>query len=238
LRVQIRVVSVNDKPVADNISATVTEDISNTVYLSSRDVEDGDNASETKYYKVSEPQYGSVNWNENINEFTFTPFDNLSVGTYTTDFEYRVKDRNNAESELGTVTLTVIGANDPPVANNVTDNITEGDSSTYNVTLSAIDNDTGDSLTYFLPNTPQFGLITSGPDSTGSFTFTPYDNLSNGVTYTETLTFYVQDNSSTSNNQSNNATVTLSILGTNDIPQALIIAAQERSLRTSRATSR
>ena len=230
VEVKVKVKSVNDKPIPADISATITEDNSSSysVNLSATDIED---AAITNFIKNSDPLYGTVSsFNSPTGTFTFTPFDNLSVGTYTTTLTYHVKDSNNAQSVTpATVTLTVIGANDQPVADNKTPGmITEGSPS--NINLSATDIDQDDSIIqYNITSLPQHGMLTDnatgtplniGSSTSSVVTFTPFDNLSASFSQATSFTYVVSDNSSAANDTSDNATVSLTVNGSNDIPIA------------------
>ena len=231
VEVKLTVKSKNDAPVADNISATITEDNSSSysVNLSATDIED---AAITNFIKNSDPLYGTVSsFNSPTGTFTFTPFDNLSVGTYTTTLTYHVKDSNNAQSVTpATVTLTVIGANDQPVADNKTPGtITEGSPS--NINLSATDPDMDDSIIHYnITSLPQHGTLTdnatgttlnSGSSTSSVVTFTPFDNLSSSFSQATNFTYTATDNSSAANNTSQNATVSMTVVGSNDNPVAI-----------------
>ena len=230
VEVKVKVKSVNDKPIPADISATITEDNSSSysVNLSATDIED---AAITNFIKNSDPLYGTVSsFNSPTGTFTFTPFDNLSVGTYTTTLTYHVKDSNNAQSVTpATVTLTVIGANDQPVADNKTrGTITEGSPS--NINLSATDIDQDDSIIqYNITSLPQHGTLTDnatgtplniGSSTSSVVTFTPFDNLSASFSQATSFNYVVTDNSSAANDTSDNATASLTVNGSNDIPIA------------------
>ena len=230
VEVQVKVKSVNDKPVPADISATITEDNSSSysVNLSATDIED---VAITNFIKNSDPLYGTVSsFNSPTGTVTFTPFDNLSVGTYTTTLTYHVKDSNNAQSvNPATVTLTVIGANDQPVADNkIPGTITEGSPS--NINLSATDIDQDDSIIqYNITSLPQHGKLTDnatgtplniGSSTSSIVTFTPFDNLSASFSQATSFTYVVSDNSSAANDTSDNATASLTVNGSNDIPIA------------------
>ena len=229
--VTLTVVGANDQPVADNKTpGAITEGSPSNINLSATDIDQDDII--VHYTITSLSQHGTLTDNAtgtslNVGSLTsavvtFAPFDNLSASfSQNTSFTYTATDNSSAvnnTSENATVSLTVNGSNNSPVASSIVDNVTEDNPGT--VTLSASDVDFGDGLTYSQPLTPQHGSITNFNSSTGAFTFTPFDNLSHNTSYTETLSYTAQDDSSTGTANSNTATVTLTLTGVNDVPNA------------------
>ena len=206
--VTLTVVGSNDSPVAiAGSGSSITEDSPGNITLSATDIDIGDNLT---YTLVSQPSYGNVSISNN--QILFTPFDNLSSGSsFSDNFTFEVKDSANA-TDTAVVTLTVVGSNDSPVAiAGSGSSITED--SPGNITLSATDIDIGDNLTYTLVSQPSYGNVSI---SNNQILFTPFDNLS-AISYTDNFVFQVTD----SQGATDNATIALTVVGSNDNPVAI-----------------
>ena len=126
------------------IAVRVVEDSPGNITLSATDIDIGDNLT---YTLVSQPSYGNVTITNN--QILFTPFDNLSsVSSFSDNFTFQVSDGNLTDN--ATITLTVQGSNDRPVAYDNSSAGTVVEDSPGNITLSATDIDIGDNLTYTL----------------------------------------------------------------------------------------
>jgi VCBS repeat-containing protein len=138
--------------------------------------------------------------------------DTLDDGDVVTDtFTYTVSDGDAVDT--GTITVTITGANDAPVAGG--DDITTTEDSGFSGVLPGSDID-GDALTYAIGNPPANGTITAFDESTGSYTYTPdADDLPDGQTRTDTFTYTVFDGDETVE-----GTVNVIITGVNDAPLA------------------
>ncbi len=133
----IAITAVNDPPVAVDDSATTDEDTAVTVaapgvLANDTDPDPGDTKSAAL---VTGPSKGSLVFNAN-GSFTYTPgasFQGLSTGESDTDsFTYKAVDGAGAES-TATVTITVNGVSDAPVATD--DTFNGADSAVGNTTL-------------------------------------------------------------------------------------------------------
>jgi len=120
----LTVIGTNDAPVVGNLSGVQAEVIEGlNVFSGGFSISDADNTSHT--YSISnitvDGEYDtddfSVVLNAN-NTYTVTgDFNPLAVGESTqVTFNYNVQDSDGAGSNLGTVTLTITGTNDGPVA--------------------------------------------------------------------------------------------------------------------------
>ncbi len=102
--------------------------------------------------------------------YTYKPngaFEHLDTGESTTDsFTYKASD-GVALSNSATVTITINGVNDAPVAADTSASVGHLDSAGVDVTLSATDAD-GDSLTFAIVASPSNGVL----DPIGSVTCT------------------------------------------------------------------
>lgn len=131
-------------------------------------------------------------------------FQQLTSGQSVADtFTYRVRDAAGALSAPATVTITIDGVDDAPVANNDTFAVGVGQT----VSLSVLSNDTDvdstiDPRTIVITGNPAFGTATV--NQTGIIVYTP----EGGFRGTDRFTYTVRDSSG---NVSNEATVTLTV---------------------------
>ncbi len=161
------------------------------------------------------PANGTVTLNAD-GSFTYTPAANFNG---TDSFTYTASD-GTAVSNVATVTITVTGVNDAPVAVNDTASTTEETAVSGNVLGNDTDVDPGTTLTATLGASPTNGTVTLNAD--GSFTYTPNANF-NG---TDSFTYTASDGTAVSNV----ATVTITVTGVNDAP----VAAQRRGVDDGR----
>ena len=156
---------------------------------------------------VDNPQHGELLLGAD-GSFYYTPASNF-YGTDT--FTYRASD-GSSESNLATVTITVASVNDIPVAQN--DEYTTAEDTQLVIDAPGIlgnDSDVdGDPLTAVMVNGPSWGSLTLKSD--GSFTYTPAENFFG----TDSFTYYAWDGT----DQSNVATVTITVTPVNDLPVA------------------
>ncbi|MCH5376104.1 MAG: Ig-like domain-containing protein, partial [Planctomycetes bacterium] len=242
--VTVTIQGVNDPPTARNdanINVARNSFVQISVLNNDTDI-DGDSLRVVGVDLVSLNTKGTVDINAD-NTVTYNPngqFDNLSVGQTGTDrFRYTIEDFNGGTS-TATVTVTVIGASDPPVANDDQITTTEDDS----VAISVLFNDDDD-----------FGpLIVSDVDPMsirGSVIISPlnqpnnlviyspdgqFDSLKAGQQATEVFRYTVTDGIG-----SDTAMVTVTITGVNDAPIANIdangyFAQRGKTLRANDAT--
>ena len=140
--------------------------------------------------------------------FTYTPPTGFSGPV---SFTYQASD-GALTSTTATVTITVAGVNDPPVA--ADDSYSTNEDTPLTVAAPGVlGNDTdadGDPLTAQLVTAPTLGTLTLNPD--GSFTYTPTANASG----TDSFTYNASDGPS-----SDTATVTITVTPVNDPPLAL-----------------
>ena len=144
--VSMTVVGSNDNPVAIGGSGSIiTEDSPDNITLSATDIDIGDSLG---YAVSTQPSFGNVTIAGN--QLLFTPFDNLSATDNVSDsLIFQVTDSQGA-IDTATITLTVQGSNDRPVAYDNSSAGTVVEDSPGNITLSATDIDIGDNLTYTL----------------------------------------------------------------------------------------
>ena len=163
--------------------------------------------------------------------FTYKPngaFEGLDTGESATDsFKYKASD-GTATSNEATVTITITGVNDAPVAMNDTGTTNE-DTNLSVAAPGVLGNDTDadvETITVARVNgvTANVGteiMLGSGAKVTlnanGSFTYKPngaFEYLDTGESGTDSFTYKASDGTA----ESNQATVTITITGVNDAP--------------------
>jgi VCBS repeat-containing protein len=179
---------------------------------------DADTSDTHTYSLITNTAEGSVTVNSN-GSYSFNPgsaFQDLAVGeTRNVTFVYEVEDNNGATSQA-TVTITVSGTNDGPVAQSGTNTAVE-DGAVVTGQLAETDADTSDTHTYSLITNTAEGSVTV--NSNGSYSFNPgsaFQDLAVGETRNVTFVYEVEDN----NGATSQATVTITVSGTNDGPVA------------------
>ena len=217
--ITITIVGTNDGPVATADMVSGTEDagvLTGTLVATDAD------ASDTLTFSLAEggePTSGSVVVNAD-GTYTYTLGDTQSLAegeTLADTFTYSVDDGQGGTS-TATVTITIIGTNDGPVATAGTLTGSE-DSTVLTGSLVASDADATDTLTYSLA---EGGEATSGTvvvNADGTYSYTVGDaaqSLGDGETLTDTFTYDVTD----SQGEVSTATITITIVGTNDGPVA------------------
>ena len=160
----ITVTGVNDGPVVQPVSDTVTEDGPPVTGTFAGDDVDSDDGPTTLTYDITTPPAeGSVTNNGN-GTFRFNPgndFHDLAVGeTRQVSFTYTATDAHQNASSEAAVTITVTGANDgPQITTNAGLQLSEGASAPITSQLLAVsDADTPPGgLTFTLEQTPAHG---------------------------------------------------------------------------------
>ncbi len=206
--VNITVAAVNDPPVALSDNYTVTEDSSLNITAPGVLGNDSDaDGNSLTAILISGPSHGTLLLNPN-GSFTYTPIPDY-IGLDS--FSYRAND-GTTNSEIAVVTISVIPANDPPVAQNDDYNVNED--SSLNITAPGIlgnDSDPdGDPLVAILFSGPAHGTLTLSTN--GGFIYTPNTN------YNGPDSFSYRANDGTTN--SGIATVNITVIAANDPPVA------------------
>ncbi|NOZ41127.1 MAG: tandem-95 repeat protein, partial [Planctomycetes bacterium] len=155
--------------------------------------------------------------------FNFDPrgdFDSLAAGSSSqVTFTYRAKDTGteNSLSNEATVTITINGINDAPVANNVAvAAVEDGPSIDENFDGSDVDEGETATLTYAIVSQPTEGSIVNNDD--GTFTFDPADDfqdLAEGMTRDVTFNYSATDAQTAISDE---AMITVTVTGINDAP--------------------
>jgi len=143
----------------------------------------------------------------------------LAVGEEATDtFVYTVRDQHLAEAQ-GTVSITVTGVNDAPVANTDIEATTEDVVVTIDALANDTDVDNGDQISVFSVNgtSTQGAAITQ--NANGDFVYDPRNAaalqaLQQGQTVDDTFTYRISD----LQGARSTGTVTITVTGINDAP--------------------
>ena len=145
---------------------------------------------------------------------TIDPDSNL-IAALVDQFTYTVSDGEDS----ATATLSV-NVNRSPEAQSGTLSATE-DGAAVSGTLSALDRDTGDTLTFSKETDPSEGSVTVNAD--GSFQFSPgsdFQDLAQGESRTVSFTYRVTD----SNGDFDTAQISIVVAGANDAPSAIALS--------------
>jgi len=211
-QVTITVVGENDGPVVGTVDlGSVDEDsaliITQAQLLANASDIDGDSLSLTSL-TLDDPTVGTLSDNED-GTWTFTPAENFNGDGINLSFDVT----DGVETASGQASFDINAINDGPVATDSTADAVE-DGATVNGQLNATDVD-GDTLSYSLVSGPDEGSVTINPD--GSFSFDPgtdFQDLDEGGSREVSFIYEVDDG----NGGTDEATVTVTITGTNDGP--------------------
>ena len=238
--ITVTVSGVNDAPVAtDDAFTGVTENDSSAVIGNALTADngsgidsdpDGDTLTVTAQTGVAGSNGGLFSIDA-AGVVTFDPngnFEDLAVGaTRDTTLTYQISDGNGG-TDTATITVTVSGVNDAPVAtDDAFTGVTENDSSAVIGNALTADNGSGidsDPDGDTLSVTPQTGVAGSNGglfsiDAAGVVTFDPngnFEDLAVGDTRDTTLTYQISDG----NGGTDTATITVTVSGVNDAPVA------------------
>ncbi|ANI15219.1 hypothetical protein A9C11_15055 [Pseudomonas citronellolis] len=234
--ITITVTGTNDAPIAQAGSATTEENtILNGQVPAASDV-DGTIAGYQLTTDVGTGN-GTLTFNSN-GGYSFDPghdFDSLPAGiSRDVSFTYQAQDDSGALSAPQTITITVTGTNDAPVAQATTAAVNED--SQIDGQLQATDADQGTQL--------QFGSDSPLPagftlDQDGKWTFDAsnpaYQHLAEGQTQVISIPVVVTDDQGATSG----STLTITVTGTNDVPvaQAASAAADEDQVSTGQLTA-
>ncbi|MEZ9863022.1 Ig-like domain-containing protein [Vibrio breoganii] len=215
--VAVVVEPVNDLPIAFNDEITTDEDSSVASNVPAATDVDGTVES---YQLASDVDKGSLTFNGD-GSYSFDPngeFEALAPGeSEEVTFTYTATDNNSGVSEEKTITITVNGVNDIPVALDGSI-VTDEDTSVGGNVPAATDVD-GTVESYQLASDVDKGSLTFNGD--GSYSFDPngeFEALAPGESEEVTFTYTATDNNS---GVSEEKTITITVNGVNDIPVAL-----------------
>ena len=216
--IDITVTGTNDAPIANPDSAAGTENQVLTVNALANDT-DVDDASVKTLVAASAPA-GKGSASIVGNQVRFDPgtdFDHLAQGaTETVVLSYTMKDQYGATSS-STITLTITGTNDGPVASADTAAGTENQVLTVNALANDTDVDDGAVKTLVAVSAPAGkGSVSIVGNQVQFNPGTAFDHLAQGATETVVLSYTMKDE----HGATSSSTVTLTITGTNDGPVA------------------
>jgi VCBS repeat-containing protein len=205
--VTITITPVNDAPVLNNQTVMLAEDTPTAINVTATDAE-GDALT---YQLLQAPSHGSLSGT--LPNVTYTP----NANYHGTDSFVVVASDGKAQSSAATISLTITPVDDAPVAVNDVYAATPNATLTISAVVGVLANDSdvdGDSMQAIQVSGPSHASsFTLNPD--GSFTYTP----TSGYTGTDTFTYKAQETTG-GVLQSNVATVTFNIHGTNAAPVA------------------
>ncbi|GLU36410.1 retention module-containing protein [Pseudomonas sp. NBRC 100443] len=220
----ITVTGTNDAPVAQAGSATTEENtILNGQVPAASDVD----GTIVGYQLATDVGTGNGTLTFNSNGgYTFDPghdFDSLPAGvSRDVTFTYQAKDDSGALSDPQTITITVTGTNDAPIAQ--AGSATTEENTVLNGQVPAASDVDGTIVGYQLATDVGTGNGTLTFNSNGGYTFDPghdFDSLPAGVSRDVTFTYQAKDDSGA---LSDPQTITITVTGTNDA--AVITGAQ------------
>ena len=226
--VTITVTGTNDRPIAEVVTGAAVEGGSAiTGEFTAFDLDSTD----SHYFEIlSQPDEGTVINNED-GTFSFDPgieFQDLGEGeTREVTFTYAAIDdsgANNNTSETQTVTITVTGINNQPVADVVSISATDGGSAVTG-NFGVIDTDDSDAHTFAVLSQPSQGTVLNNND--GTFSFDPgtdFADLADGESREVTFTYHAVDDSGAANAASEPQTVTILVSGSNSQPVAEVVS--------------
>ena len=214
----IAIAGRNDAPVANPDVASTGENSAVSIDVLANDT-DVDNGAVRTVIAASAPA-GQGSASVVANQVVFNPgtdFDYLDTGeSASVVVSYTISDEHGATS-TSTVTVTVNGGNDAPVANDDSASTSEESAVSGNVLANDADVD-GEPLTVASPGTyaGAYGTLTLAAD--GSYTYTPgaaAQGLDDGESVQDVFTYTASDGTA-----SDAATLTVTVSGANDAPAA------------------
>ena len=215
--VTITVTGTNDGPVANHDAASTDENAAVTVDVLANDTDPDDGAILSLVSASAPAGQGSASVVAG-NQVQFDPgtdFDHLDTGeSAQVVVSYTIEDEHGAQA-TSTVTITVGGANDAPVAVDDAAATTEDDSVSGNVLANDTDVD-GETLTVTNPGTyiGAYGTLVLAAD--GSYTYTPgagAQALGEGQVASEVFNYTASDGT-----VSDAATLTITLTGLGSVP--------------------
>lgn len=223
--ITVTVTGVNDIPTVLDVAVAATEDGGAvTAAFNGDDIDNDDDGSTLTYNIVGAPSIGTITNNGN-STFTFNPganFQSLALGeTATMALSYTATDTHGAVSAPGALGITVTGANDAPtLASGTLAAMEDGPVVTLNLAPLGNDidsDDDGTTLTYAVVNSLPGG---SASISGTTLSFDPGSDFQNlGVG--KSTSFDLQVTATDAHGAVANNTVTVTVNGVNDNPDAV-----------------
>ena len=211
----------NDIPTAVGYATSTNEDSAVTIPIADLPIGDVEDPNDLVIAGVDiTGTVGLVSYD--ADSITYNPngyFETLADGVpATTEFGYTVKDTENGVSVPATILVTITGENDIPVANPDAETTDEDTPIRFNILGNDEDDDDLDILTLDSIVQPSKGVVNAHVDNT--VTFDPheeFDALAPGEEEEVTFNYIINDGIA----NSASATVTMTITGVNDPPEAL-----------------
>ncbi|HET9639235.1 MAG TPA: Ig-like domain-containing protein, partial [Allosphingosinicella sp.] len=214
--ITITVTGANDGPVASSDSAMTAENSSVSINVLANDTDVDDGATKTLVAVSPPPGKGAASIVAGQVQFSpGTAFDHLAQGaTETVVLSYTMQDEHGATSS-STITLTVTGTNDGPVANSDAAATTQNGSVTIDALANDTDVDDGAVLTLTAASPPpgQGSVAVLGNQleySAGN----AFDFLAAGETIDVVVGYDIEDE----HGARASSTATITVLGINDAP--------------------
>jgi gliding motility-associated-like protein len=222
--ITVNVVPVNDAPIANNDSASTTEDTPVSLNVTNND-SDLDGTIDVNTVDLDPTTGGIQNtfvnaqgtWSVTGGIVTFTPNANF-IGSAAID--YTVNDNGGSVSNIATINVNVTAVNDAPIANNDLATTNEDTPVTFNITANDTDIDGTINSNSVDLNPAAAGTqidVTTAQGTwvvtAGNLTFTPAANFNGSAS----INYTVKDNSGLI---SNVALITVTVLTLNDAPVA------------------
>jgi len=222
---QVAVVVNNLPPVATPDLATTDEDSAATFNVLANDTDPGTADTLSAAAGSFSTAQGALVSIQGDGTTRYDPngrFEYLAVGESASDsFEYTVKD-DDGGTDTGSVTVTIIGVNDPPTANPDAGTVSEdGPAVSVKLTSNDTDPDTSDDLEIAaIDTTGADGAVSINPDR-DSVTYDPagkFEYLAEGETAVDTFAYTVSDG----HGATSTAVVSVKIIGANDAPSVSV----------------
>ncbi len=227
--------AVNDAPVANEDSATTSENTILTLKIddilaNDTDVDKNDTMSLTDI--TTPANKGTVTFDTTSGNIVFEPgsdFDHLAEGaSEEVLLTYTIADAAGVES-TSTIRLTITGSNDAPVIESITPiNVHEDDAVVTGVITSK---DADDNATALFTTTATVAGFTLNAD--GSYSFNPADTAYQSLAKDEVQTITIPVTVTDDQGAQDTKELTLSVVGTNDIP-TVTVETQALSLQNIR----
>ncbi|MFT4924767.1 MAG: hypothetical protein ACI8WB_000851 [Phenylobacterium sp.] len=207
--VTITITPINDAPVAANDTTSTTEDTALVidVLANDTDVDGQSDIDSATLVMVTEPANGTASIVDG--KFDYTPNANTSGSD---SFGYTVADKAGLRSDVASVSINVIGANDAPTT--VVDTATLDEDTQVSIAVLSNDSDIDGTLnvaSVVIVANPANGEAV--PQADGQIIYTPAANFAG----TDTFTYTVKDDLDA---MSAATTVTLTVNAVNDAPVA------------------
>ena len=206
--VTVIVAPLNDSPSVSDLAETTPEDTPKIITLPVSDVDLRYEGDSHIFSLVSEPNAAHGTASISDNQLTFTPESNWNgVATLT----FQARDSKGADSNIGTVTITVTPVNDAPAVTDLALQTDEDKEATIKLPVSDVDlHFENDTHTWHVVSAPDeaIGLATINDNE---LTFTPARDWNGSAT----VTYRAQDSQGA---VSNTASVSVTVRPVNDAP--------------------